>query len=72
MDKKRPVVDYAQCMACGICIAVCPFSSLDLTAGGRDRYGKVFPELARPETCTGCALCAKACPIDCLAMAERP
>ena len=71
MNRKIPVVDYGLCMACGICVAACPFGSLDLTAVGRDGSGNAFPELIAPETCTGCGLCAKACPIDCLAMDER-
>jgi ferredoxin len=71
MNRKIPVVDYGLCMACGICVAACPFGSLDLTAVGRDRYGNAFPELTAPESCTGCGLCAKACPIDCLTMNER-
>jgi ferredoxin len=58
-------------MACGICAAACPFSSLEMALIGHDAYDKAFPELVTPETCTGCGLCAKACPIDCLTLQER-
>jgi ferredoxin len=71
MSRKIPVVDYKPCMACGICVAVCPFGNLEMTAVGLDSYGNAFPALSSPETCTGCGLCAKACPIDCLTLNER-
>ena len=43
MNRKIPVIDYGLCMACGICVAACPFGSLDLTAVGRDGSGNAFP-----------------------------
>jgi NAD-dependent dihydropyrimidine dehydrogenase PreA subunit len=70
MIRKTPIVDYALCMACGVCVMACPFGSLDLTALRREPYGNAYPELVRPASCTGCGLCAKACPLDCLAMSE--
>lgn len=69
-NKKIPRIDYSLCMACRVCVAGCPFSCLEETEKGRDRYGKVYPALARPEECTGCGLCAAACPVDAIRMAE--
>lgn len=67
-EKKTPKVDYSQCMACRACITACPFSCLDDVKTDVDKYVKAYPELVRPESCTGCGLCARACPIEVIQM----
>jgi NAD-dependent dihydropyrimidine dehydrogenase PreA subunit len=70
MAKERlvPSIDYKLCMACMVCITACPFSCLEAERKGIDAYGKAYPLLARPESCTGCGICAAACPIEVIKM----
>lgn len=55
-------------MACRVCVIACPFGCLDMTRTGVDRYGKVYPEMVKPESCTGCGICARECPVDVIVM----
>ncbi|MEN6340051.1 MAG: 4Fe-4S dicluster domain-containing protein [Clostridiaceae bacterium] len=67
MAKQKPVFTYDLCIACGMCVTVCPVSALALTNIGPDKLKTAFPELTeRP--CTGCGLCKKSCPMDAIAM----
>ena len=68
--KLVPVFDFKICMACGVCVMACPFSCIELSEGGVDRYGKMYPRLDFPDTCTGCKICMNACPLDCIRMEE--
>jgi formate hydrogenlyase subunit 6/NADH:ubiquinone oxidoreductase subunit I len=68
MRKATPTIDTGSCMACGICVAACPFSCLALVPFVRDRYRKAYPQLSRAEACTGCAICEKECPFDAIKM----
>ncbi|MBI9102059.1 MAG: 4Fe-4S binding protein [Spirochaetales bacterium] len=65
---KRPIVNIKECMACRICVSTCPFSCLQESRTGLDRYNKAYPELLSPDTCTACGLCARACPVDAITM----
>jgi len=60
----KPNISYKDCMACGICISVCPFSCLTLTKNNIDKYKKAYPNLSLVEKCTECGICEKACPIE--------
>lgn len=44
-----------QCVACAICVDVCPTAALRL---GPDELLPAW----RPELCTGCAVCERECP----------
>lgn len=68
MAKKIPVVEYTLCAACGVCVQACPFSCLELSKVGIDRYNKAYPILVSPVTCTGCGICAKSCPVEVITM----
>lgn len=70
-DNSHPIFDYRLCMACRICLDVCPTGCLEESKMGIDRYGKVFPALVRPKTCISCALCETACPAGAIKM-ESP
>jgi len=67
MAKQKPVFNYEQCIACGMCVTVCPVSAIALSVIGKDDINTNFPALTdRP--CTGCGLCKKSCPMDAIAM----
>jgi Pyruvate/2-oxoacid:ferredoxin oxidoreductase delta subunit len=70
MANKRPEFDYKVCMACAICAQSCPFSCINMSLLGVDRYRKAYPELTHANTCTGCGVCARDCPFDCIAMRD--
>ncbi len=70
MAKKKPVFDYSICVACGICVQACPFSTLELQKEDVDKYHKPYPEIARPN-CTGCGMCSRQCPLDAIKMVEE-
>ena len=48
-------IDSGQCVACAICVDVCPQAALRLDAAD------LLPVLL-PERCTGCGLCEQECP----------
>ncbi|WP_296560081.1 4Fe-4S binding protein [uncultured Acetobacterium sp.] len=67
-DKKKPVIDYESCMACGICAGDCPLSCIALRKTDIDRYQKAYPVLDEYYRCTGCTRCAKTCPMEAIGM----
>jgi len=54
------VIDAERCKGCGLCITVCPNTSLAM-ASESNRSG-YFPAQAGKGDCTGCARCAVVCP----------
>jgi len=64
VEKKIAHVDYQICMACGMCVAACPFGYLELSRTNVDLLQKAYPALIQNHRCTGCGLCAAACPIE--------
>ena len=61
--KKLAVPECKVCVACGVCMKVCPKSAISIYKGC---YAVV--EEAK---CVGCGLCAKACPAGCVEIKER-
>jgi ferredoxin len=68
MDKGIAHVDYQVCMACGVCVQVCPFNCLELTKTDVDKLSKPYPVLALNHKCNGCSMCVTACPVDCISI----
>lgn len=69
MAKQKPVFLYEACIACGMCVTVCPVSALALSLIGQDDLKTCFPALTdRP--CIGCGLCKKSCPMDAIIMED--
>ncbi|TYQ15140.1 UNVERIFIED_CONTAM: 4Fe-4S dicluster protein [Acetivibrio alkalicellulosi] len=58
--KKRAIIPKNQCVACGVCVKVCPRNAISIISGV---YAKVDDSL-----CVGCGLCAKACPASIIKM----
>lgn len=52
-----PLLDARLCVACGLCVAVCPTACL---ADAADPAAP--PWLPRPLDCVSCAACAAVCP----------
>jgi formate hydrogenlyase subunit 6/NADH:ubiquinone oxidoreductase subunit I len=57
-----PLLDLANCVGCGDCVAVCPADCLEMA--GRT------PWMPRPRDCVYCDLCVQVCPTDALSMAD--
>ncbi len=62
MTKKKAYVDKDVCVACGVCIKVCPKQLIEIIKGC---YAKV-----NEENCVGCRLCEKNCPAGCIRVRE--
>lgn len=67
MAKQKPVFQYENCIACGMCLTACPVSALALTETDRDDLKTSFPALT-DRACIGCGLCEKTCPMDAIVM----
>lgn len=61
--KKLAFVDQKHCVACGVCMKVCPKGALSVYRGC---YAVVDGG-----KCVGCGLCAKACPAGLIETRER-
>ncbi|MGB2809853.1 MAG: ferredoxin family protein [Sedimentisphaerales bacterium] len=54
------IINTERCKGCGLCIAVCPKSSIIISK--KSNKSGYFPAQASNTNCTGCALCAIICP----------
>lgn len=61
--KKLAFVDQKICVACGICMKVCPKSAASIYRG--------CYAVMEEAKCVGCGLCAKSCPAGCITVTER-
>lgn len=54
-----------RCVACGLCVAICPSRCIRLVAVERED-GSRYPEAYEINTvrCIYCGMCAEACPVD--------
>ncbi|OGP65168.1 MAG: ferridoxin [Deltaproteobacteria bacterium RBG_13_47_9] len=53
-------LDQEKCVACGLCLLVCPHAVLSLTNG--------HIEIANRDACMECGACAKNCPTEALSV----
>jgi len=49
------------CKGCSFCIDFCPTDCMEFSKGFNAK-GYHYPELTRPDDCTGCDLCGLYCP----------
>ena len=57
---ERPVIDFAKCKQCLLCVPVCPDMSIPVKDGKRGDFNYCF--------CKGCGVCANACPFGAITM----
>ncbi len=62
---ERNIKGDTRCVACGLCVVICPSQCIRLVAVELDS-GERYPELYEINTvrCIYCGLCAEACPVD--------
>jgi NADH-quinone oxidoreductase chain I len=61
-----------RCVACGLCVAICPSQCIRLKAVELDS-GERYPELYEINTvrCIYCGLCAEACPVNAIKLGRN-
>ena len=59
--KKIAVIDRAFCVACGVCVSVCPRNALTVCKG---LYARITGQ------CIGCGLCERHCPAGAITRKE--
>jgi 2-oxoglutarate ferredoxin oxidoreductase subunit delta len=61
MKRKVAVIDPERCKGCGLCVATCKRSLIELSQRINPN-GVHYAEFAETDRCTGCMQCAVMCP----------
>jgi NADH-quinone oxidoreductase subunit I len=61
-----------RCVACGLCVAICPSQCIRLVAVELDN-GERYPEIYEINTvrCIYCGMCAEACPVNAIKLGRN-
>ena len=61
-----------RCVACGLCVAICPSQCIRLVAVELDN-GERYPEIYEINTvrCIYCGMCAEVCPVDAIKLGRN-
>ncbi len=68
MKKQIPLFNKKLCLACTMCVNICPMGALELQIADSNTGFRRFPFLVDMEKCTGCLSCEKECPADAILM----
>jgi heterodisulfide reductase subunit A-like polyferredoxin len=62
-------VDQVACVACGDCVAICPYGAIEMQRG-KEVLRRVFKDCAEvnPALCKGCGACTAACRSGCITL----
>ncbi|HMF33554.1 MAG TPA: 4Fe-4S binding protein [Candidatus Lokiarchaeia archaeon] len=55
------IIDPRYCKGCGLCVAVCPYSVLEMSSKLTEK-GYNIAEVHQPEACVRCHKCVLICP----------
>lgn len=66
--KQTPRFDRELCIACGMCVSICPTGALDLEIRNSIKGFRRFPALAAAQKCIGCGACEEECPTRAISM----
>ena len=73
MNKQRlkgtPRFDRELCIACTMCVSICPAGVIDLEIRNSIHGFRRFPVLTDSKKCIGCKACEQECPSGAIGMA---
>jgi 2-oxoglutarate ferredoxin oxidoreductase subunit delta len=71
-NKKKTIPQFNKeiCIACTMCVDICPVGVLELHIANSPHGFRRFPFLANADKCTGCLSCEKQCPSGAITMME--
>ncbi len=64
----KPRITIKTCMACNICVDVCPAGCLAMSEGPREGGVDAYSYLKDEKACIACAFCRQECPVDAITM----
>ncbi len=62
--------EIEKCIACGMCVKICPAECITLTAEGKGKAATVTGYTIDYARCLFCALCVPVCPTSCVHMGK--
>lgn len=66
----KPTFNRKTCMACRICVDVCPVSCIDTEPAGTAKDPHGYPFLTDEDACISCGQCVEACPVEAAVMRD--
>ena len=67
--KEKPRFDRELCIACTMCVSICPTGVIGLEIRNSARGFRRFPVLTDEKRCIGCKACELDCPSGAIGMA---